>query len=369
MKKLKFISTCLISILVCSLILLGCGKNEKSTNGKESKNDLKVGFLYVGPVADGGWCQSHDEGRKHLEKELKVSTMYKESVKEDTAEVQKVVEDMINQGCNVIIGTSVGFMDGLEKEAKKHKDIKFLHCAGYKTTENMSNYFGRIYEARYLSGVVAAMKTKSNKIGYVAAFSIPEVVRGINAFALGVQSVNPNAKVLVKWTNTWYDPAKEKEGAKALISEGADVIAQHQNTAGPQQAAEEKGVSAIGYNTDMKETAPKANITSAIWNWGPFYVEQVNAILNGTWKAESHWKGMSEGIVALSELTNNAPKGAKEAIEKAKKEIIEGKNKIFRGPLKDQNGIVKVQNGKVMSDEELLNFDWFIQGVEGKIQK
>ena len=369
MKKSKLLSGLLVCTVLISSLLIGCG-DKKATSQKASadKKEIKVGFLYVGPIGDGGWTYSHNEGRLYLEKELKVPTIYKESVKEDTAEVQKVTEDMINQGCNVIVGTSFGFMDGLEKEAKKHPEVKFLHCSGYKTSENMSTYFGRIYQARYLSGIVAGMKTKTNKIGYVAAFSIPEVVRGINAFTLGVQSVNPNAKVMVKWTNTWYDPAKEKEAGKALLAEGVDVITQHQDTAGPQQAAEEKGAFSIGYNTDMKDKAPKAYMTAPIWNWGPYYVDQVKAIQQGTWKSESYWKGLETGIVDLAELTPNAPAGAKEAVEKAKKDIISGKNKIFVGPIKDQKGNIKVEDGKVMTDEELLKFDWFVQGVVGEIQ-
>jgi basic membrane protein A len=235
-------------------------------------------------------------------------------------------------------------------------------------TDNMGNYFGRMYEARYLSGIVAGLKTKTNQIGYVAAFNIPEVVRGINAFTLGVRSVNPKAVVSVKWTNTWYDPAKEKEAAKALLAEGADVIAQHQDTAGPQQAAEEAGKWSIGYNTDMKDKAPKAYMTAPVWNWGPYYVAQVKAIMDGTWKPTSYWEGMKDGIVDLAPLTDNAPKGAKEAVEKAKADILSGKLHVFAGPIKDQSGAVKVPAGKTMTDQEMLSFDWFVEGVKGKVK-
>ncbi|MGY0374508.1 BMP family ABC transporter substrate-binding protein [Clostridium sp. JNZ J1-5] len=378
MKKI----TALLLILVFSLgaLLTGCGsegskeastnKTEANGNSKEAgkkltNKDIKVGFLYVGPVGDGGYTYAHDQGRLYMEKELGLQpSIIKESVKEDDAEVQNVIESMIDQGANVIVGTSFGFMDGMEKAAKEHPDVKFMHCSGYKTAENMSNYFGRIYQARYLSGIVAGMKTKSNTIGYVGAFEIPEVVRGINAFTLGVRSVNPKAVVKVKWTNTWYDPAKEKEAAKALLDEGADVIAQHQDTAGPQQAAEEKGAFAIGYNTNMESKAPKANMTSAVWNWGPYYVEQVKAIMNGTWKSESYWKGLEAGIVDLAPLTKNAPAGAEEKVKQVKEDIISGKNKIFVGPIKDNKGTEKVAKDKVMSDQELLKFDWFVEGVQ-----
>jgi basic membrane protein A len=233
----------------------------------------------------------------------------------------------------------------------------------------MSNYFGRIYEARYLSGIVAGMKTKSNTIGYVAAYPIAEVIRGINAFTLGVQSVKKDAVVKVKWTNTWYDPAKEKEAGKALVAEGVDVITMHQDTAGPLQAAEEAGISAIGYNTDMAAKVPKAYMTAPVWNWAPYYIEQIKAIKAGTWKSESYWKGLESGIVDLAPLTANAPTDAKDAVETAKEAILSGENKIFVGPLTDQSGAVKVASEKVMTDEELLKFDWFVKGVEGNIPK
>lgn len=365
----KLLSVLIALTMVLSIMFTGCGKEPEKGDATGENEEIKVGFLYVGPVGDGGWSFTHDEGRKFLEKELNVPTIYQESVKEDPAEVEKISEDMINQGCNVIIGTSFGFMDGMEASAKKHPDVKYLHCSGYKTAENMSNYFGRIYQARYLSGIVAGMKTKTNKIGYVAAFSIPEVVRGINAFTLGVRSVNPEAVVKVNWTSTWYDPAKEKDAAKALIDDGVDVIAQHQDTAGPQQAAEEAGIFSIGYNTDMSKIAPKANMTSPVWNWGPYYVEQIKKIQDGTWESESYWGGIKDGITDLAELTENAPEGAEEKVKATRDDIISGKNKIFEGPIKDQSGNIKVKEGEVMTDEEMLKMDWFVEGVVGEIEK
>ncbi|MCY6356151.1 BMP family ABC transporter substrate-binding protein [Clostridium sp. ZS2-4] len=363
MKKIFALMLALVMIL--AVVLTGCGSKEEVANDTGKKEEIKLGFLYVGPVGDEGWTYSHDQGREYVEKELGLQTsVIKESVKEDTAEVQKVIEDMIDQGCNVIIGTSFGFMDGMAKAAGEHPDVKFLHCSGYTTADNMSNYFGRMYQARYLSGIVAGMKTKSNVIGYVAAFEIPEVVRGINAFTLGVRSVNPDAVVKVKWTNTWYDPAKEKEAAKALLDEGSDVITQHQDTAGPQQAAEERGVFSIGYNTNMEAKAPKAYMTAPVWNWGPYYVSQVKAIMDGTWKSESHWGGMEEGIIDLAPLTKNAPAGAEEKVKKTKEDIISGANKVFVGPIKDNKGQEKVAKDKIMSDEELLKMNWFVEGVQ-----
>lgn len=372
MKK-KLGSLIVAFTLIMSLVLTGCSNTKteapKAEAPKAEKKDLSIGFIYVGPVGDEGWTYSHDVSRKELETQLGVKTMFRESVKEDLAEVEKVCEDMINQGATVIIGTSFGFMDGMESSALKHPDVKYLHASGYKTATNMSNYFGRMYQARYLSGIVAGMKTKTNSIGYVAAMQIPEVIRGINAFTLGVQSVKPEAIVKVVWTNTWYDPTKEKEAGKALISQGVDVIAQHQDTAGPLQAAEEAGISAIGYNTIMEAKAPKAYMTSPIWNWTPYYMEQIKAIQAGTWKSESYWKGLEAGIVKLAPLTANAPAGAKEAVDKAQAAILSGENKIFVGPLVDQSGKVKVEKGIVMTDSEMLQFNWFVKGVEGQIAK
>ncbi|QUH27145.1 BMP family ABC transporter substrate-binding protein [Serpentinicella alkaliphila] len=364
----KVLSLVLIMVMIAALLITGCTSQKADAPKVEDKNEqIKVGFIYVGPIGDGGWTYAHNEGRKYLEEQLNVETFYKESVPEGP-EVEKVMRDMIDQGATVIFATSFGYMDYMEKVSKEFPDVKFIHCSGYKMTENMSNYFGRIYQARYLSGIVAGLKTESNKIGYVAAFNIPEVIRGINAFTLGVQSVNPDAVVSVKWTNTWYDPAKEKEAAIALLDEGADVIAQHQDTAGPQIAAEERGKWSVGYNTDMKDTAPKAYMTAPIWNWGPYYVDQVQAIMEGTWEAKSYWGGMDEGIVELAPLTENAPAEAKALVEKAQEEIIAGTQKIFVGPIKDQTGEVKVPDGVMMTDVEMLSFDWFVQGVEGNVK-
>lgn len=372
----RTLSILLVLVLAFSL-LAGCGnkaaeetseKAPEKTTEKTGDEDLKVGFIYVGPIGDGGWTYSHNEGRLYLEEKLGVETIYRESVPEGQ-EVEKVMKDMIDQGAKVIFATSFGYMDYVEKVSKEFPDVKFLHCSGYKTTENMSNYFGRIYEARYLSGIVAGMKTKTNKIGYVAAFEIPEVIRGINAFTLGVQSVNPDAKVAVRWTHTWYDPAKEKEAAKALLDEGVDVVAQHQDTAGPQQAAEEAGAFAVGYNTDSYEQAPKAFMTAPIWNWGPYYVEQVKAAMEGNWESHSHWGGLKDGIVELAPITENAPEGAKEKVNEAREKILNGELHVFGGTIKNQDGEIAVEDGKALSDSEMLSIEWFVEGVEGKIEK
>ena len=357
-------------MLVAALLLTGCAKGEATPAEpaeEAAEEAVKVGFVFVGPIGDGGWTYAHNEGRLYLEEQLGVETMYKESVPEGP-EVEKVMKDMIDQGAKVIFATSFGYMDYVEKVAAEFPDVTFLHCSGYKSAENMNNYFGRIYQARYLSGIVAGLKTETDQIGYVAAFEIPEVIRGINAFTLGVQSVNPDAVVAVRWTHTWYDPAKEKEAAKALLDEGADVIAQHQDTAGPQQAAEERGAFSVGYNTDMKDMAPKAYMTAPIWNWGPYYVEQVEKVMNGEWTSENYWGGMEDDIVKLADLTENAPADAGAAVEEMAAKIVDGSFKVFEGPLYDQEGTLKVEDGSAMSDGDMLSMDWFVKGVEGKIE-
>ncbi|MCD6546172.1 MAG: BMP family ABC transporter substrate-binding protein, partial [Thermotogae bacterium] len=230
---------------------------------------LKVAFIYIGPTGDAGWTYAHDQGRIYAEKVLdgKITTTYIESVPEGM-ESYNTIKSLAKRGYNVIFTTSFGYMDATLMAAQEFPKIHFFHCSGYKTAENMTAYFGRMYQPRFLSGIVAGMMTKSNIIGYVAAHPIPEVIRGINAFALGVKLVNPRAKVKVVWTNTWYDPATEKEAALSLIDAGADVIAQHQDSPAPQQAAQERGVYSIGYNSDMSAFAPKAHLTAPIWNWG-----------------------------------------------------------------------------------------------------
>ena len=363
MKKSKIIALLLVVSIVVAFGLTGC-----QTSNDTQK--VKVGFVYIGPIGDGGWTDAHNDGRLMLEKQLGVETIYKEIVAE-SAEAETTMRNMIDQGCNVIIATSYGYMDYVENVAKEYPNVKFLHCSGYKSSDNFSNYFGRIYQARYLTGIVAGMKTQTNKIGYVASFPIPEVVRGINAFTLGVKSVNPDATVNVVWTHTWIDPSKAKDAADALLEQDCDVLTQHQDAPGPQVAAEEKGVWAIGYDVDMNSAAPKANMTSAIWNWGPYYVDQVKAIMEGTWKSENVWYGM-EGkdtdMVKIVDLYDTAPAGAKEKVEEMKAKIIDGSFKVFEGEIKNQNGEVVCPQGEILTDDKLLSMNWFVEGVVGNIE-
>ncbi len=374
----RIFSVLLVMILVFGAI--GCAPKATETSTTEETEateavteaateaaPLTVGFIYVGPIGDGGWTFAHDQGRLYLEQELGVKTLYKESVPED-AEVKTVVKGMIDQGASVIFGTSFGYMEFMDQLAKEFPDVKFLHCSGYMSSENMNNYFGKIEEPRYLSGIVAGMKSQNGKLGYVAAFPIPEVIRGINAFTLGAQSVNPAVEVEVVWTSTWYDPALEKEAAKALIANGADVIAQHQDTAGPQQAAEEAGVFAIGYNSPSKEKAPNAYLTAPIWNWGPYYVDQVKKVQEGTWSSVNYWGGMADGIVALDALSEIAPTEAQAKVDEVSAKILSGEFAPFQGPIYDQTGALKVNEGEVLADADQLSMMWFVKGVKGTIE-
>jgi basic membrane protein A len=378
-KNLKRKMLKILSAVTCSaLLLVGCGSSTtKSTtdSGKETKTSeasdekLKVGFIYVGSASDGGYSNSHDNGRKYLEENVpNVETIVKESVPEGQ-EVEKVATDMIDQGAKIIFANSFGYMDYIEKVSKEYPDVKFFHCSGYKTTENMSTYFGRGYQARYLTGIVAGMKTKNNSIGYVSSFPIPEVIRAINAFTLGAQSVNPNAVVKVTWTNTWYDPAKEKEAAISLLDQGVDIIGQYQDTTAAQQAAEERGAFAIGSDLDMSASAPNANMTSAVWNWGPYYVQAVQSVIDGTFKSENYWGGLDTGVPDIAPLTKNAPEGAQAKVDEARAKMVSKSWDVFTGPIKDQSGAIKIAEGQTMTDKELLSFDWFVQGVEGTISK
>lgn len=328
------------------------------------EKEMKVGFVYVSPIGDAGYSYAHDVGRQAVEAMDGVTTSYVESVPEGP-DSERVILNMARKGYDAIFATSFGYMDPMLKVAKQFPKVAFLHCSGFKQSENMGNYFGRMYQARYLSGIVAGKMTKSNIIGYAAAFPIPEVIRGINAFALGAQSVNPDAEVRVVWTKTWYDPATEKEAAKSLLDVGADIIAQHQDSPGPQEAAEEKGVYSIGYNSDMSTFAPKAHLTAPVWNWGPYYTKVVDEVRKGTWKAEAAWPGLAEGIVDLAPFGPMVSQEVKDLVDGVKAEIASGKKKVFVGPIKDQKGAVKIADGVTVPDGDLLGMTWFIEGVVG----
>ena len=329
--------------------------------------DLQVGFLYVSPIGDAGWSYAHDLGRQMVEKLPGVKTSFVEAVPEGP-DSERVMLNMARKDYDVIFATSFGYMDPMLKVAKQFPKIVFMHCSGFKQAKNMGNYFGRIYQARYLAGMVAGAMTKSNTLGYVAAFPIPEVIRGINAYTLGAQAVNPDAQVRVVWTKTWYDPATEKEAAKSLLDVGADVIAQHQDSPSPQEAAAEKGVYSVGYNSDMSIFAPKAHLTAPIWNWGPYYVKIIEQVRKGTWKSGSAWPGLEYGIVDLAPFGPMVPKAVQEKVLAKKEAIKSGQFKVFSGPIQDQQEKLRVADGASMPDKDLLGMTWFVKGVIGTTQ-
>lgn len=331
-----------------------------------TKKAFKAGFIYIGPVGDAGWTYAHDQGRKYLEKKLNIETIYLESVPEG-AEAITSMENLIALGCKVIYATSFGYMDPVQEIAKKHPDIVFEHCSGYKRAKNVGTYFGRIYQADFLAGIIAGAMSKSGKIGYVAPVPIPEVVRGVNAFTLGARISNKDATVKVVWVNNWYDPATEKEAALSLIESGCDFIAHGQDSPAANQAAEEHGLYSIGYNSDMRKFAPKSFLTAPIWNWGPLYVEMTKAVMDGTWKSEDLWPGLEKGIVKLAPISDKVPDSVKLKVIYYEDQIKKGAYKVFQGPIKDQKGNIKVKKGETLTDKELLEMFWFVEGVLGTI--
>ena len=359
----------LVIMLMAATVLFAtsCAKKAVDTKSaaKLTKETIKVGFVYIGTINDEGYTQAHDKGRLALN-DMGIKTAYIENVAEN-ADCEKAIRDLIDQGCNVVYTTSFGFMDWTIKVAADHPSVYFGHCSGYKLAANVSTYFGKIEQPRYLSGIAAGLKTKSNKIGYVAAMPIPECIRGINAFALGVQSVNPKATVEVMWTNTWFDPAVEKQAALELLNKGCDVMAQHQDSTATQIAAQEKGAFAVGYNTPTSNAAPKAYLTAPLFNWATFYTSDVQAILDGKWTSRAYWEGLDKNMVALDALTANCAAGTAEKIEAAKAKLIDGSLNVFTGPIADQSGAEKVAAGSKMTDEEVWNMSWFVKGVIGTI--
>ena len=361
-KIMAIVLTCFMLLTLC---LTGC---DSGNNGSEGLS-LKIGFIYIGDAYDGGYSQAHEEGRLQMIENLGLTeeqTIVVQNVPEN-AECAQVARNLIDQGCNVIYANSFGHMDHIKTVADEYPNVYFGHATGYTRTENMTTYMGRIYEARYLSGIVAGMQTKTNKIGYVAAIPIAEVVRGINAFTLGVQSVNPDATVEVYWLNTWYDGTLEKSAALELLNKGCDVMAQHCDSPAPQIAAEEKGAFAIGYNRSTADVAPKAYLTAPLFHWGAYYTENVQSIIDGTWKSEDYWKGLTSGVVSLDTLTSLVVDGAAEKVAEAEAAIKDGSLIIFSGEIYDNQGNLKVAAGQSLTDAELTSMDWFVKGVIGSV--
>jgi len=330
--------------------------------------EFTVAFIYIGQPGDLGYTYEHDRGRAMLEEamgdSIKVITV--PDVPEGP-DAEKAIRDVVVAGADAVFATSFGYMDPTLTVATEFPDVYFEHCSGYLTADNMATYFGRMYQPRYLSGIVAGSMTENNFIGYVAAFPIPEVIRGINAFTLGAKSINPDAEVHVVWTNTWYDPVKEREAAEALLAEGADIIAQHQDTTEPQKAAAENGKLSIGYDSDMAQFVGDTVLTSPIWNWGTYYISTVQDMLDGTWQSHQYWGGMADDVVELAPLSPLVPEDVAGLVDAEKATLISGDTDVFCGSIIAQDGSEAVAEGTCMTDEEMLSMNWFVDGVVGTI--
>jgi basic membrane protein A len=332
------------------------------TASAQAQEKLKACWVYVGPVGDFGYSYQHDQGRLQVEKELgdKVETTYLENVAEGP-DAERAFERLAREGCN-IFGTSFGFMDAELKVAGKFPDVKFEHATGYKKSDNMAIYNARFYEGRYILGQIAAKMSKAGTAGYIVSFPIPEVVMGINSFMLGAQSVNPNFKVKIVWVNSWFDPGKEADAAKALFDQGADIIVQHTDSTAALQVAEERGLKGFGQSSDMIKFAPKAQLTAIVDDWGPYYVSRVKAMLDGSWTSTDTWAGIKEGAVHMAPYTN-MPDDVKAAAEETQKKIAGGWNP-FTGPVAKQDGSEWLKDGQVATDAELLGMNFYIKGVD-----
>ncbi|MDA7744922.1 BMP family ABC transporter substrate-binding protein [bacterium] len=357
---------CLFKVLIVGLLSLGFSTIALAKN----HDPLKVAFVYVGPTGDAGWTYAHDEARKYMVEQLgeKVKTTYVENVAEG-ADAERVITELARAGNKLIFTTSFGYMNPTLKVAKKFPDVKFEHASGYKRSKNVGTYFDRVYQGRYLTGMVAGLMTKSNLLGYVGSFPIPEVIRGINAFTLGARAVNPKAEVKVVWVSSWYDPGKESEAANTMINMGVDVVTQHTDSPGPINAAEKKGVYAIGYHSDMSVYGPNAHLTSTEHNWGPLYTAKAQAVLDGTWKSEDIWGGLADNALDLSVHHKKTPKHVRVVVDHVKSLIAQGKLHPFAGPINDQSGKVRVPTGDAMTDGEMLGMKWYVEGVQGKLPK
>ena len=366
--------------LACALALAGCGQKQAPKAAAAPAASvpaaaagtapLKVGFVYIGPVGDAGWTYAHDQGRKAIEAKFgdKVKTTFIENVPEG-ADAERVFRDLAAQGNQVIFGTTFGYMEPMLKVAKDFPNVKFEHATGYKAAPNMSTYDARTYEGAYLAGVAAGKMTKTGKLGVVASIPIPEVIRNINAFTLGAQSVNPAVTTRAVWINKWFDPGKEREGALALIGQGADVLIQNTDSPAPLQAAEEKGVMGFGWDSDMSKFGPKAHLGSAAINWVPYYTRVVDAALAGNWKSGDTWWGAKDGAISIVAPGTALPADVKTLLDERSAALKGGTLHPFTGPMRDQTGKEVLAAGKSMEDKDLKAMNYFVKGVDGSIPK
>lgn len=329
---------------------------------------LKVAFAYVGPVGDGGWTFAHDNARKAVQQEFgdKIETSFVEKVPE-SADAERVMRDMVAQGNKLIFGTTFGYMEPMLKVAADHKDVKFEHATGYKTSENLRTYDSRTYEGAYMAGVIAGSMTKTNTLGVVGSIPIPEVVRNINSFTLGAQSVNPKVKTRVVWVGDWFNPPKETEAATSLINGGADILMQNTDSSAVLQTAEKMGKRAFGWDSDMSNYGPKAHLGSAVINWEPYYKKAINDVLNNTWTTGQSWWGVKEGAIDFVSVAADVPDTAKQQLEKVKAGLKDGSLVIWKGPIADNTGKEILAKDAVADDKFLGGINFYVKGVEGKV--
>ncbi|NVP54612.1 MULTISPECIES: BMP family ABC transporter substrate-binding protein [Rhizobiaceae] len=332
-----------------------------------AQDKTKICFIYVGSKTDGGWTQAHDIGRQALQAEFgdKIETPFLESVPEGP-DAERAIERMARSGCALVFTTSFGFMDATIKVAEKFPDVKFEHATGFKSAPNVATYNSRFYEGRYIQGQIAAKMSQKGVAGYIASFPIPEVVMGINAFVHGAQSVNPDFKVKVIWANTWFDPGKEADAAKALIDQGVDILTQHTDTTAPMQVAAERGIKAFGQASDMIKAGPETQLTAIVDTWGAYYIKRTKELLDGTWKSEQVWDGLKDGILTMAPYTN-MPDDVKKMAEDTEAKIRSGELHPFTGPIKKQDGSEWLKDGEKPEDGVLLGMNFYIAGVDDKL--
>ena len=376
LKKRSMLKVAALSV-VAAAALVACGKKEEPKPVEAPKaaapapakpEPLKIAFAYVGPVGDGGWTFAHDNGRKAVEKEFgdKVVTSYVEKVPE-SADAERVIRDMAAQGNKLIFGTTFGYMEPMLKVAADTKDVKFEHATGYKTAENMRTYDSRTYEGAYLAGVIAGKMSKSGTVGVVGSIPIPEVIRNINSFTLGAQSVNPKIKTKVVWVNEWFNPPKETEAATSLINGGADVLMQNTDSSAVLQTAEKMGKRAFGWDSDMTAYGPKAHLGSAAINWGPYYVKATRDALEGKWTTGKQWWGVKEGAIDMVSIAADVPEETKAKVAEIKKGLTDGSFAIWKGPIMDNTGKEVLAKDVVADDKFLGGVNFYVKGVEGKV--
>ena len=384
MSKRNLLKATAWSTLAAGALLAGCGKKEEpapvasapaaapsaaASAAPPKAEPLKIAFAYVGPVGDGGWTFAHDNGRKAIEKEFgdRIQTSFVEKVPE-AADAERVFRDMVGQGNKLIFGTTFGYMEPMVKTAADHKDVRFEHATGYKQSENMRTYDSRTYEGAYMAGVIAGGMTKTNTLGVVGSISIPEVIRNINSFTLGAQSVNPKVKTRVVWVNEWFAPPKETEAAQSLLNAGADVLFQNTDSSAVLQTAAKAGKFAFGWDSDMTAYAPEAHLASAVINWAPYYLKATKEALDGTWTGGTNtWWGVKEGAIDIVSISDKVPAELKQKVETVKAGLKDGSFQIWKGPLMGQDGKPVLKEGEIADDKFLGGVKFYVKGVEGKV--